>query len=151
MRECARQSVVELFTGPGVTDAARADLKKEMAKKGVRKAIADGVLARVLAGASGPGTPAAGSEGGSSENGDHGAAAREYVPPSIALMNQARRPGAASRAVSQSHVRELPRPLSRAAAVSPTGEGPSTPAAGSSDVKPVYVSGSSLSLSGPHR
>ena len=33
VRECARQSVVELFTGPGVTDTARADLKKEMAKK----------------------------------------------------------------------------------------------------------------------
>lgn len=34
VREVARQSVVELFTGPTVTDAARADLKKEMAKKG---------------------------------------------------------------------------------------------------------------------
>ena len=33
VRECARQSVVELFTGSTVTDAARADLKKEMAKK----------------------------------------------------------------------------------------------------------------------
>ena len=29
--ECARQSVVELFTGPTITDAARVDLKKEVA------------------------------------------------------------------------------------------------------------------------
>ena len=142
VRECARQSIVELFTGPGVTDAARADLKKEMTKKGVRKTIADSVLARVLAG--GASTPGPASEGGSSE-GDHGgsAAHKEYVPPSIALMNQARRPGAGttSRIVSSSSARELPRPVSRAAAMSPTGEGPSTPAAGGgSDVKAVYVS-----------
>ena len=75
MRECARQSVVELFTGPGVTDAARADLKKEMTKKGVRKTIADSVLARVLAG--GASTPGPASEGGSSE-GDHGGSAAAH-------------------------------------------------------------------------
>ena len=33
VRDCARQSIVELFTGPGVTDAARADLKKELTKR----------------------------------------------------------------------------------------------------------------------
>ena len=130
VRDCARQSIVELFTGPGVTDAARADLKKELTKKGVRKSIMDSILAQVLAGAAG--TP----EGGSSENGDQ---AKEYVPPSIALMSQTKRP-AASRVVSHSSTREVPRPVSRAAAMSPTGEGPSTPAGGS-DVKAVYVSG----------
>ncbi|KAI1792902.1 clasp N terminal-domain-containing protein [Ganoderma leucocontextum] len=144
VRECAKQSVVELFTGPGVTDAARADLKKEMTKKSVRKAIADGVLAKVLSGRAGTTTPGTMSEAGS-ENGDLAGAAKEYVPPSIALMNRRPGPGGAasgtmSRAVSQGNVRgEIPRPASRAAVMTPTGEGPSTAGTGS-DVKVVYVS-----------
>ena len=146
VRDCARQSVVELFTGPGVTDAARADLKKEMTKKNVRKAIADGVLAKVLSGRAGTITPGTMSETGS-ENGDLAGAAKEYVPPSIALMN--RRPGlgvaggaggAMSRAVSQGNVREIPRPASRAAVMTPSGEGPSAAGTTGSDVKAVYVS-----------
>ncbi|KAF8761794.1 CLASP N terminal [Rhizoctonia solani] len=36
--------VVSLFSAPGVTDAARADLKNEMSKQGVRKTIMDAVL-----------------------------------------------------------------------------------------------------------
>ena len=147
VRECARQSIVELFTGPGVTDAARADLKKEMTKKGVRKNIADAVLAKVLAGGAGASTPGTTSEAGS-ENGDHAGAAKEYVPPSIALMNRRPAPtvsgaasGTTSRVVSQGNIRELPRPASRAAAMSPTGEGPSAAGTGP-DVKAVYVSDS---------
>ncbi|TBU58755.1 clasp N terminal-domain-containing protein [Dichomitus squalens] len=149
VRECAKQSVVELFTGPGVTDAARADLKKEMAKKGVRKTIADGILARVLAGGAGASTPGTLSDAGS-ENGDLAGAAREYVPPSIALMN--RRPGPTvagtasgtmSRVVSQGNVRsEIPRPASRAAVMSPSGEGPSAAAGAGSDAKAVYIASS---------
>ncbi|KAG9032618.1 suppressor of tub2 mutation, partial [Serendipita sp. 407] len=34
VRDCARASVIEIFTAAGVSDGARADLKKEMAKKG---------------------------------------------------------------------------------------------------------------------
>lgn len=41
--------MVQIFTAPGVTDAARADLKKEMTKKNVRKGIVDGVLNQLLA------------------------------------------------------------------------------------------------------
>ena len=91
VRDCARQSVVELFTGPAVTDAARSDLKKEMAKKNVRKAIVEGVLSQIVAGG-GPASPTL-NEGGS-ENGDGGKGAgapAPYVPPSVALMNK--RPG----------------------------------------------------------
>ena len=140
VRDCARQSVVELFTGPGVTDAARADLKKEMTKKNVRKAIADGVLAKVLSGRAGTMSEAG------SENGDLAGVTKEYVPPFIALMSK--RPGAGgsasgtmSRAVSQGNVREIPRPASRAAAVmTPSGEGPSAAGTTGSDVKAVYVS-----------
>lgn len=152
VRECARQSVVELFTGPGVTDMARTDLKKEMTKKGVRKTIVDGVLSKVLSGGGGSNTPATMSEAGS-EDGDIAGAAREYVPPSIALMQKRPRPtvagaaahssGAVSRTVSQGNIREIPRPASRAAAMSPTGEGPSTTGSGP-DVKAVYVSDSLL-------
>ncbi|KAH9938409.1 clasp N terminal-domain-containing protein [Fomitopsis serialis] len=141
VRECARQSVVELFTGPGVTDAARADLKKEMTKKGVRKTIVDSVLLRVLAGGSGgASTPGTMSDAGS-ENGD--AAQKEYVPPSIALMN--RRPTQAAvaglpRTASQSSVGSAPRPASRSAMVSPPPvDSPIAASASGSDVKPVYV------------
>jgi CLIP-associating protein 1/2 len=41
--------VVQIFTATGVTDGARADLKKEMTKKNVRKGIVDGVLSQLLA------------------------------------------------------------------------------------------------------
>ncbi|THG98554.1 hypothetical protein EW026_g3639 [Hermanssonia centrifuga] len=140
VRECAKQSVVELFTGPGVTDGARADLKKEMTKKNVRKNIVETVLARVLAGASVT-TPLSMSEAGS-ENGD---STGGYVPPSVALKTK--RPGIASggggmsRTASQVHVKEPSRPASRAAVVSPTPmEGVSTP--GNSDVKSVYITSS---------
>lgn len=141
---------MELFTGPGVTDAARADLKKEMTKKGVRKNIVDNVLAKLVAGgANGSG----GVQSDGSENGDTGVSAnsagakKEYIPPSLAL--QGRKPtggsgasnGASgmSRTVSQGNVRELSRPASRTATVSPSL--PPTPTDNSgNDVHPVYVS-----------
>ncbi|KAF8741306.1 CLASP N terminal, partial [Rhizoctonia solani] len=44
VRDAARAGVVSLFSAPGVTDAARADLKNEMSKQGVRKTIMDAVL-----------------------------------------------------------------------------------------------------------
>ncbi|KDQ10011.1 hypothetical protein BOTBODRAFT_36634 [Botryobasidium botryosum FD-172 SS1] len=50
VRDCARSSVVILFSGPNITDAARHDLKNELTKKNVRKAIADGVLSKILGG-----------------------------------------------------------------------------------------------------
>jgi CLIP-associating protein 1/2 len=49
VRDCARNSIIEIFTAPGVTDAARADLKKEMTKKNVRKTIVDAVLGKLMA------------------------------------------------------------------------------------------------------
>ncbi|TFY58933.1 hypothetical protein EVJ58_g6102 [Rhodofomes roseus] len=139
VRECARQSTVELFTGPGVSDAARADLKKEMTKKGVRKTIVDGVLSRLLAGSGGgASTPGTLSDAGS-ENGD--AAHKEYVPPSVALMN--RRPTQTAglpRTTSQTSVGSVPRPGSRSAMVSPSPvDSPTAASAGGSDVKPVYI------------
>ncbi|KAH7903720.1 clasp N terminal-domain-containing protein, partial [Hygrophoropsis aurantiaca] len=129
VRACAGPSVIELFTGPGVSDAARSDLKKELTKKGVRKAIVDNIQTKLMSGSTrsaGASTPH--SEG--SENGDGIIAAKkEYVPPSL-MLQQGRRPtvGAASgngagngmsRAVSQGNVREIPRPASRSAMVSP--------------------------------
>jgi CLIP-associating protein 1/2 len=82
VRECARQSVVELFIGPGVNDAARSDLKKEMVKKGVRKTTFDSVLSKVFVGAT---TSAPISDG--SESGD-GSAKNEYIPPSLVLAGR---------------------------------------------------------------
>lgn len=150
VRECARQSVVELFTGPGVTDAARADLKKEMTKKNVRKNIIDHVLAKLVVGGTVGGWSAVQSDG--SENGDAGAGAgaaakKEYIPPSLAL--QGRKPtgglgssmgaGGMPRTVSQGNVKELSRPASRTGMVSPPP--PAAPADNAgSDVQPVYVS-----------
>ncbi|KIJ56519.1 hypothetical protein M422DRAFT_217939 [Sphaerobolus stellatus SS14] len=48
VRDCSKQSIVGIFSSPGVTDAARADLKKEMTKKNVRKTIVDGILSKLL-------------------------------------------------------------------------------------------------------
>ncbi|KAJ3513329.1 hypothetical protein NLJ89_g3009 [Agrocybe chaxingu] len=143
VRDCARQSVVELFSGPGVTDAARADLKKEMTKKGVRKAIVDGVLAKLLGGA--PRSNPQSNEG--SENGDVPGGKKEYVPPGLALQGKRSRvasqtqsqsnagPSATiARSVSQPSI--LSRPASRAAMVSPP---PQTPTTEGVEVEPVYL------------
>ncbi|KAG8830341.1 suppressor of tub2 mutation [Serendipita sp. 399] len=60
VRDCARASVIEIFTAAGVTDGARADLKKEMAKKGVRKGILDSILGQLMnTGGQGTETPLA--------------------------------------------------------------------------------------------
>ncbi|EEB95834.1 hypothetical protein MPER_05137, partial [Moniliophthora perniciosa FA553] len=137
MRDCARQSVVELFTGPAVTDAARADLKKEMTKRNVRKTIIEGVLSKLLSGSGlDNGSNPTSREG--SENGD--ARPKEYVPPSIAL--QQRKASATSvismpRTTSYGSAKEIPRPLSRAAAATPP-PAPSPIAESSSDVSAVY-------------
>jgi len=139
VRDCARQSVVELFTGPAVSDAARADLKKEMSRKNVRKAIVDDVLAKLLSKVSIGSNPQSheGSEN-SEGNGD-----KDYVPPSLAL--QGKRPRVLSQvnsahpvATNESTTKEIPRPSSRAAVSSPPP--PMTPSADNVDVVPVYVS-----------
>jgi CLIP-associating protein 1/2 len=133
VRECARQSVVELFTGPAVSDAARADLKKEMTKKSVRKAIVDDVLSKLLAG-SGGGAGYPPSEG--SENGEAGPKQREYVPPSLALLGR-KAPGSSgglSRTVSHGSLKEISRPASRAEAPTPFQVNDSV------DIRAVYVS-----------
>ncbi|KAG7097228.1 hypothetical protein E1B28_004599 [Marasmius oreades] len=140
VRECARTSVVELFTGPAVTDAARTDLKKELTKRGVRKTIVDGVLSKLLGNGSFDATSNPTSREGS-ENGDTAASKpKEYIPPSIAL--QQRKPsgtmGSLPRSMSQVSVKEIPRPLSRTA--SATSPPPATPTSEtSSDVNPVYI------------
>jgi CLIP-associating protein 1/2 len=142
VRECAKQSVIELFTGPAVTDGARTDLKKEMTKKGVRKGIVEGVLSQVAerahAAVPAPALPDPSAEAPPPPG--------EYVPPSMALMN--RKPSAlpttaAPRTASSSF---MPRPQSRAAAPVPAAASmPSalpTPSsdANAGDVKMVYVS-----------
>ncbi|KAG9126783.1 suppressor of tub2 mutation [Ceratobasidium sp. 392] len=48
VRDSARTSVVTLFSAPGVTDSARADLKNEMSKRGVRKGIVEAVLSKLV-------------------------------------------------------------------------------------------------------
>lgn len=143
VRACATPSVIELFTGPGVTDAARSDLKKEMTKKGVRKAIVDNVQSQLMnsSRATGASTPQSESSAGSGE-----ATTKEYIPPSM-MLQQNRRPtvGAASgaaparmtRAISQGNVKEISRPASRAAVVSPPLSQLSSEAA--STVEPAFV------------
>lgn len=136
VRDSARVSVIELFTGPAVTDAARADLKNQMVKKGTRKAILDAILSRILGGGGGGSSSGPASREGS-ENGDAPPSRpKEYIPPSMALKGQ--KPAGIPRTVSTSSAREIvTRPSSRAAASSPV---PHTPITDSDDVKPVYVS-----------
>lgn len=138
VRDCARVSIVELFTGPGVTDAARADLKKEMTKKNVRKTIIDGILAKLLESSVGTNSGAHSREG--SESGGDMPRAKEYLPPSLALKSKST---PVSRTVSSGSVREIPRPLSRAAVSSPV---PLTPTAETApEVQAVYVCRSNIS------
>ncbi|KAF8845660.1 hypothetical protein BDN67DRAFT_993328 [Paxillus ammoniavirescens] len=144
VRACATPSIIELFTGPGVTDAARADLKKEMTKKNVRKTIVDNVLTKLMSSSRSTGASTPQSEG--SDTGESGAR-KGYIPPS--LMLQTRRPtvGGASgppaatpmaRAVSQGNVKEPSRPASRAAMVaSPPLSQPSSESA--STVEPAFI------------
>ena len=50
VRDAAREGVVALFAvGSGASNAAREGLKAEMTKRGVRKTIADGILAQLAA------------------------------------------------------------------------------------------------------
>lgn len=128
VRGTAGTSVVELFTGPGVTDAARADLKKEMTKKGVRKTIVESILAKVLAGG-GASTPAASDAG--SENGDPA-----YIAPSQSLSKKPGLANSMSRSVSQPNV-DKSRPASRNAAAPVEGV---TGGVSTAEVKPAYVS-----------
>ncbi|KAK0206302.1 clasp N terminal-domain-containing protein [Desarmillaria ectypa] len=139
VRECSRQSVVELFSGPAVTDAARADLKKELTKKGVRKTIVDGVLSKLLGSGSGTGSGLHSREG--SESGDSVTKTKEYIPPSMMLQNRksSAPPGnGIPRAVSSTSIL---RPVSRAGAASPS---ITTPVAGSqaSEIRAVYAASS---------
>ena len=137
VRECARHSIVELFSGPGVTDAARADLKKELMKKGVRKTIVDGVLSRLLAGSIG--SKPQSREGSENGEGTNPSKNKEYIPPSMTLL--AKKPqaigpgGGLARTISQSSFKELQRPTSRAAMVSPPPQMP----AEILEIQAVYV------------
>ena len=137
VRECARHSIVELFSGPGVTDAARADLKKELMKKGVRKTIVDGVLSKLLAGSIG--SKPQSREGSENGEGINPSKNKEYLPPSMALLAkkpQATGPcGSLARTVSQSSLKELQRPTSRTAMASPPPEMP----AEILEIQAVYV------------
>lgn len=138
VRDCAKQSVVELFTGPGVTDTARADLKKEMTRKGVRKTIVDSIVGKLLSGSG----EQSGLQHESSENSE--SSKKEYIPPSMALQN--RRPTASSgsgvsRTFSQStsssqitQSENTSRPASRMGS-----EVPPTPSAESVEVPTVFV------------
>lgn len=122
VRDCARQSTITLFSGPGVSDAARADLKNELAKKGVRKTIADSILAGVMNST----TSSATSSAGEGSDGDRAASAGP------------------SRTIGRKPSRELPRGLSqsRTAASRPETPGIETmpSSVSSSDVAVVYVS-----------
>jgi len=145
VRETAKTSIVVLFTGPGVSDAARADLKRELAKKGVRKTIVDTLLAKVLASDN---TGTAAGEGIETVNAtqSQGSTKKEYIPPSLALQAQsaaggsdilASGPSSVSRVVSHGSVREPLRPASRTVMTSP----PPPPSGGdtTANVQAVYV------------
>ncbi|KIY49594.1 hypothetical protein FISHEDRAFT_72906 [Fistulina hepatica ATCC 64428] len=122
VRDCARTSIIELFSGPATTDAARSDLKKEMTKKGVRKTIVDSVLAKLMNG--GGAGDASGSEN------DDSKPAKQYIPPSIAL--QMKKPVIAN--MSRTTSMNTPRPPYRAAA-------PATPSVSNdtADIMSVFI------------
>lgn len=139
VRATAREAVIELFSGPTVTDSARADLKKEMGNRNVRKTTQEVILQRLLSGGPGPGTGSAGQSEAGSENGD--APNKQYVPPSLKLQSRQLTTtsvhSAMTRTVSTStSLNEgLSRPGSRLGT-----EVPATPTSESGEVQLVYVS-----------
>jgi hypothetical protein len=84
VRETARRSVVELFTGPAASETARTELKKELIKKNVRKAIVDDVLSKLLM--SSTNHNSSNVIPGSLEQ--DGPSSKDYVPPSGALLSE---------------------------------------------------------------
>lgn len=141
VRECARQSIVELFTGPSVTDAARADLKKEMAKKNVRKTIVDSVISKLMAGGPRPGS-VTGSPGQSDTGSEYGepASKKEYVPPSMRLLGKQPSSMAGNPALSRTVSSTTSMGDSGSRPGSRLGwEPPITPTSDSNEVGPVYV------------
>lgn len=146
---------MELFTSPGVTDAARADLKKEMTKKGVRKATMDSVLGQVLSASTSSLISTSSNE--LSQSGGK----KDYVPPSLALLGKTSSilsngsgstpgPSVTARVRTTSRGNTGPkvpsRPLSRAEVASPTPTDASGGAGTSStggtnlaDIRNVYV------------
>lgn len=137
-----------------MTDGARADLKKEMIKKGVRKATMDSVLGQVLSASTSSLASAANNELSQS------AGKKEYVPPSLALLGKTPSahsngsgPGVMARVRTTSRGNTGPkvpsRPPSRTGVASPTlteasgGAGPSNTITGGTslaDIRNVYVS-----------
>ncbi|KAI6105759.1 clasp N terminal-domain-containing protein [Pisolithus sp. B1] len=126
-----------------VTDAARADLKKEMAKKGVRKTIVDSVLAKLMNSArnKGASTP-------QSEYSDYMEPLRKEPAPS-GLTSQNRRPTVTVSSSGSGAVtpitRSTSRPASRAAMVaSPTLSQPSNESMSPnvSAVEPAFIASS---------
>ena len=143
VRETAKTSAVILFTGPGASDAARADLKRELAKKGVRKTIVDAVLTKVLGSDNPSRTAGEGAEAPGAPQ-PQVATKKEYIPPSLALQAQksmggsdvpAPGPSAVPRTASHSSVKESSRPDSRAAVNTPIPSGGDTTV----NVQAVYV------------
>ena len=125
-----------------MTDAARADLKKEMTKKGVRKNIVDGVLSKLIAG----GDVGSGPQSEGSDNGDAAPVGKkDYIPPSLLLAGRkpidgpsiSTGPGGMSRTTS---TKEISRPASRSAVVSPTSLQSPVVESSPVEVQPVYVS-----------
>ncbi len=123
IHETAKTSVVILFTGPGVSDATHADLKCELAKKGVHKTIVNAVLTKVLSSNNASTMAGEGTEVPGAPQ-SQVATKKEYIPPSLALRAQksiagsdfpASGPSTVPWAASQGSVKESSRPDSRTA------------------------------------
>ena len=143
VRETAKTSVVILFTSPGASDAARADLKRELTKKGVRKTIVDAVLTKVLGSDNASTTAGEGTKTPGAPQ-PQVATKKEYIPPSLALQAQktmggsdvpAPGPSTLPRTASHGSVKESSRPDSRTAVTPPISNGGDTTAS----VQAVYV------------
>lgn len=125
MRDTTRQAVIEMFST--ATEMARTDLKKEMTKKNVRKAIVDSVLNQLLS---------ASANHAPQTLDDAPSRTKEYIPPSVALSNSRRPTASNSDDMIGNKSGTTPyRPASRSETSTPL----ATPAVDSVQVQPVYV------------
>lgn len=130
VRDCARQSAITLFSAKsGVSDAARADLKNEMAKKNVRKGIVEGILSGLMASSTTVSSAASSTHGDHSSEGDGAGTA-----PTAGAST--------SRPLNRKPSRTLPRGISQVTQsdASELPEHPPPTTSASTDVPSVFVS-----------
>jgi len=121
VRALALKATIDIFSAPSVSPAAKADLKREMAKRDVNKKVQDTVLAAILGGGlerstsstslasgSAASTAPAGHNGSTGELSDDGSAATSTTPRTNLTSSTGRAAGRSAGGATHSPLAALP-------------------------------------------